>query len=181
MLPKEQRNLLPILLQAGQGDPSAGARLAAVVWDELHRLAEPYLDHRWFPPADLVDDVWQRLVNGQHVPPECRHRFQLIAARVMRRILTDDIPRADTDNGPASQPVLDMMRLDAALKELSHIDERTATIVELRYFAGLSTEETAGALGIEPADATVQWREGRSWLRRHLRQEHTDRRHTAAA
>jgi RNA polymerase sigma factor (TIGR02999 family) len=181
VLPSEQRNLLPILLQAGQGNPSAGARLAAVVWDELHHLAEPYLDHRWFPPADLVEDVWQRLVDGRHVPPECRHRFLLIAARAMRRILADDTPRADTDRGPASRPALDMMRLDAALKELSRIDERTARIVELRYFAGQSTEEAAAALGIAPAEASAQWREGRTWLRRHLRQGSTDRSPAAAA
>jgi RNA polymerase sigma factor (TIGR02999 family) len=177
----ETQNLIPLLLQAGHGDPAAGARLAAVVWDELHRLAEPFLDHRWFPPAELVDDLWQRLVNGKDVPPECHHRFLLIAARAMRRILADDTPRADTDRGPASRPALDMMRLDAALKELSRIDERTARIVELRYFAGLSTQEAAAALGIAPAEALVQWREGRSWLRRQLRQGHTDRRGTAAA
>jgi RNA polymerase sigma factor (TIGR02999 family) len=181
VLPTEQRNPLPILLQAGQGDPSAGARLAAVVWDELHRLAEPYLDHRWFPPADLVEDVWQRLVDGQPVPPECRHRFLLIAARAMRRILADDSPRADTDRGPASPPALDMMRLDVALKELSRIDEGTARIVELRYFAGQSTQEAAAALGITPADALARWREGRAWLRRHLRQGSTDRSPAAAA
>ncbi|MHC4219811.1 MAG: hypothetical protein ACYSU7_15325, partial [Planctomycetota bacterium] len=67
--------MVPLLIQAGRGDPSAGARLAAVVWDELHRLAEPFLDQRWFPPAELVDDVWQRLVKGEQVPPECHHRF----------------------------------------------------------------------------------------------------------
>jgi len=177
----ETQNLIPLLLQAGHGDPTAGARLAAVVWDELHRLAEPFLDHRWFPPAELVDDLWQRLVNGKDVPPECHHRFLLIAARAMRRILTDDSPRPDTDNGPAGRPLLDMMRLDSALRELSRIDERTARIVELRYFAGLSTQEAAAALGIAPADASAQWREGRTWLRRHLRQEHAGRRSAAAA
>jgi hypothetical protein len=170
-----------VLIAAGRGDRSAEARLTAVVWDELHRLAEPYLDHRWFPPADLVDDLWQHLVDGRDVPPACRHRFLLIAARAMRRILADDTPRTDNGYGRPSQPVLDMMRLDEALNELSRVDELTARVVELRYFAGLCVEEAAAAVGIAPDDATARWREGRVWLRRHLRKADTDRSQATAA
>ena len=170
----ETQNLIPLLLQAGHGDPSAEAKLAAVVWDQLHRLAEPSLNHGWFPPAELVNHLWHRLVNGTHMPPECHHRFLLIAARAMRRVLTDDCPHSSTDNGLARKLLRDMVRLDAALKELSRIDERTARIVELRYFAGLSTDEAAAALGMAPADALQQWREGRAWLCRQSRQGHTD-------
>jgi RNA polymerase sigma factor (TIGR02999 family) len=169
------------MLQAGHGDPSAEAKLAAVVWDQLHRLAQPSLNHGWFPPAELVNDLWHRLVNGMHMPPECHHRFLLIAARAMRSILTDDCLRSNTDNGLARKLLLDMVRLDAALKELSRIDERTARIVELRYFAGLSTDEAATALGVAPAVASQQWRDGRAWLCRRFRQGHTNLRGTAAA
>jgi RNA polymerase sigma factor (TIGR02999 family) len=181
VLQSETKNLIPLLLQAGHGDASAGAKLAAIVWDGLHRLAEPFLDRHTFPPAELVDDVWQRLTDGEHVPPECHHRFQLIAARAMRRILSDETPRASTDNGRAAQPLLNMMRLDAALKELGRIDERKARIVELRYFAGLSTEEAAAALGMAPADASEAWQEGRAWICKQLRHGPTDRRPAAAA
>ena len=177
----ETQNLIPLLLQAGHGDLSAEAKLAAVVWDQLRRLAEPSLNHGWLPSAELVNDLWHRLVNDMQMPPECHHRFLLIAARAMRRILTDDCPRSNTDNGLARKLLLDMVRLDAALKELSRIDERTATIVELRYFGGLSTAEAAAALGMAPADASQQWREGRAWLCRQLRQGHTDLHGTAAA
>ncbi len=181
VLPAKTQNLIPLLLQVGHGDPSAEARLAAVVWDQLRRLAEPSLNHGWFPPAELVNDLWYRLVSGADLPPECHHRFLLIAARAMRRILTDDCPRSNADNGLARKLLLDMVRLDSALNELSRIDERTARIVELRYFAGLSTEEAAAALDMAPAEASQQWREGRTWLCRQFRQGHTELRGTAAA
>jgi RNA polymerase sigma factor (sigma-70 family) len=74
-----------------------------------------------------------------------------------------------------------MMRLDAALDELGRTDELAARIVELRYFAGLSTEEAAAALGLTPADVSERWRQGRAWVRRQLRREHADKRCATAA
>jgi hypothetical protein len=182
----ETSNLAGLLVEACHGDATAMNKLPTVVWDELHRLAEPFMNRGTFPSADLVDDVWQRLAVDDDIRPECHHCFQFIAARAMRWILTDQAPgdastHAAPDNPPAARLGLDMMALDAALIGLAQFDAPAAKVVELRYFAGLSMEEAAAALCMDLEDASEAWCAGRTWLRQQLRQREADRQRVSAA
>ena len=164
------------------GDREAEAELFNSVYAELHRLAANYLrgerpDHTLQPTA-LVNEAYLRLVNQRAKEWQNRAHFVAVSAKVMRQVLVDFARRAKAekrDFGIAPQPLEDaidasgedpalVLDLDAALTQLSEYDERQARIVELRYFAGLSVDETATLLGVSSRTVKREWTLARAWL-----------------
>jgi RNA polymerase sigma factor (TIGR02999 family) len=176
--------------RAGDGahDPAATLEdLLPGVYAELRRLAEAYLsrerpDHTLQPTA-LVHEAYLRLVDQRSVDWRNRAHFFGTAAEMMRRILVNhaharrsvkrggDMPRLALDDavGFYEERDLDLVALDDALRELALLDARQSRVVELRFFAGLTIEETAEVLAISPATVKREWCLARAWLRREIR------------
>ncbi len=177
----------------GQGTDASGGpatldELLPGAYAELLRLAEAYLsrerpDHTLQATA-LVHEAYLRLVDQRSVDWRNRVHFFGAAAEMMRRILVNhararrtakrggDMPRLALDEavGFYDERNLDIVALDDALTELALIDGRQGRVVELRFFAGLSIEETADVLSISPATVKREWHMARAWLRRELRE-----------
>ncbi|MEO8055542.1 MAG: sigma-70 family RNA polymerase sigma factor, partial [Acidobacteriota bacterium] len=155
-----------MLREWSAGDPSAADRLLPVVYGELHRLAASYLRRErtghTLQSTALVNEAWMKLA-GQNAPWQNRAHFLGVAAGAMRRILVDHARRRQaqkrgggelrvtlTDGAAASGGgnEIDLVRLDEALERLAALDERQAKMVTMRFFAGLTVEETAEALGV---------------------------------
>ena len=184
------------LLRAwGSGDREAGERLVPLIYRELRRQASRYLrrerrDHT-LPATALVHEAYLRLV-GEPAPWENRAHFFGVAARVMRQVLVDHARRHGAAKrgggwarvsleGPAGSPIapereLDLVVLDRALEELAELDPGKARVVELRFFGGLSLDETAETLGVSPSTVGREWRMARAWLRRSIVAEDAGRR-----
>jgi RNA polymerase sigma factor (TIGR02999 family) len=163
--------------------------LIPLVYDELHGLAHHYLRQERGPQTlqttALVHEVYLRLVG--HEPPTLANRahFFGVAARLMRQILVDHAraQRAAKRGGYATrltldaagavaQPLdVDVLQLDDALRELARLDDRQSRIVELRFFAGLSIDETSEVLNLSPATVSREWATARTWLYRELARE----------
>ena len=168
----------------GEGDDAARDRLIPIVYQELRRRAAAHLRHEraghTLRPTDLVHEAYLRLCK-QDVAWENREQFFGVASRLMRRILVDHArARAAAKRGgglrvtaegdlagPAPEEP-DLLDLDAALDELAALDERQAHLVELRYFGGLSIEETARVLDLSAATVSREWTAARTWLYRRL-------------
>ena len=173
-----------------QGDPHAAQQLLPLVYDELRRLAAQRLAHeqpgQTLEATALVHEAYLRLVasGDPHAPDaephwNSRGHFFAAAAQAMRRILLDNARRkqADKRGGArqrvsferaervASAPPEDLLALDDALERLRHHDPVAGQLVALRYFAGLSVEEAARALGLSRANAYRHWTFARAWLR----------------
>ena len=165
------------------GDEAAGRDLAGVIYGELKRLAASRLkgerrDHTLQPTA-LVNEAWLKLADAR-VDWQNRAHFFGIAAITMRRILVDHARRRDAakrgsgDVRVALDDVLDqlagplpdpqLIALDTALTRLASLDARQARVVELRYFAGLSVEDTAAAIGVSTGTVKREWAAARAWL-----------------
>ena len=171
-----------ILQEWRQGSPEALERLMEIVYAELRRLAAQYLSRErsghTLQPTALVHEAYVRLVD-QRVPWESRAHFFGVAAQMMRRVLVDHARSrraekrgGDSDRvtlsaaeGLAKTPEIDLVALDAALEKLAALDPRQARIVELRYFGGLTNEETAEALGVSVATVKREWALARAWLK----------------
>jgi RNA polymerase sigma factor (TIGR02999 family) len=183
-----------VLQEVSHGVKDAPARLMPLVYDELRRLADHYLrqerpDHTLQPTA-LVHEAYLRLVDQSRVEWQGRAHFIGVAAQLMRRILVDHARRHHASKRGGfqqrlsldeavdySQPRdLDLVALDDALNALEQFDERQSRIVELRFFGGLTIEETAEALGVSPATVKVDWNMAKAWLLREVSrgQEHKD-------
>ena len=166
------------------GDDTAYARVSAILYDELRSRAAQYMRRQ--RPGDsiqataLVHEAFVRLHNAQQVDWHDRNHFLAIAARTMRRVLVD-LARARgsakrggrqahvtlDENIAAPLPEhasLDLVALDGALDALGAIDARKMRVVELRFFAGLSVDETAAVLAVSPDTVARDWRMARSWL-----------------
>ena len=161
--------------------------LLPLVYDDLRRLARARLrgqpSGQLMQPTALVHEAFIRLVDG-HCPSweNCGHFFAA-AARAMRDVIIDrarrrmalkrggDRRRVDLTDAPAvcAPPAADLIALDEALLRLERVDPRKSQIVNLRYFAGLTTEETAAALGVSVGTVGREWRYIRAWLARELR------------
>jgi len=179
-------DITDVLRRWQAGDPGALDELTPLVYDELHRLAAPYMRHErgdhTLQPTALVHEAFLRLTGLRKADFQNRAHFYGAAARVMRRILVDHARRrrAAKRGGNATLVNLDeasvagidlridLVALDEALQNLSGIAERPARVVELRYFGGLSVEETAAVLGIAPATVKRHWAFARAWLHRAL-------------
>jgi RNA polymerase sigma factor (TIGR02999 family) len=176
-----------LLLRWKSGDRDAVDKLLPIVYDELRRLARGYL-HRersehTLQSTALVHEAYLRLID-QNVDWQSRSHFFGIAAQMMRRILVDHARARnaakrgeglkvtlDERMAIAEARDLDVIALDGALDRLSKLDEGQAKMVEMRFFAGLSIEETAEALGISPATVKRDWAMAKAWLTRELHTE----------
>lgn len=174
------------LLQAVEGgSPGALDRLAPLVYEELRQLAAGYLraeraDHT-LQTTGLVHEAWLKLVDQTRTTWKNRAHFFGIAAQAMRRILVDHARRRRSAKRDGGRPVTldedaaaapadsdEVLAVDEALDRLAGLDARQARIVELRYFAGLSVEETAQALEVSPATVKRDWVLAKAWLQREL-------------
>jgi RNA polymerase sigma factor (TIGR02999 family) len=175
------------LLQAwSQGDQNALEKLMPLVYGELHRLARRYManerpDHTLQVTA-LVNEAYLRLVDARQVPWQNRAHFFAVSARVMRRLLVDlarsrqyrkregEARKVPLDDvlAIAQERAPDLVALDDALAALAAIDPRRSQIVELRFFGGLSVEETADVLKVSPRTVLREWSLAQAWLYREL-------------
>jgi RNA polymerase sigma-70 factor (ECF subfamily) len=181
-----------LLLQWSQGNRSALDKLIPLVYRELHRLARHYLrrqspDHTLQTSA-LINEAYLRLIDHKNMAWQNRAHFYGVAAQAMRRILVDYARNrhAAKRGGGAVEVSLDkatvvareqaaeLIALDDALRDLAAISPRKSQIVELRYFGGLSVEETAEVLGISTATVVREWRSARRLLLRALAHTESD-------
>jgi len=184
--PERISEFTELLKRHSQGDTDNLYALLPMVYEELRALAGRQLarerpDHTLQATA-LVNEAYLRLAENSDFSWEDRRQFLLIAATVMRRVLVDyarrryaakrpqdqqriDLESADLGEGFGS----DLIALDQVLEQLAEIDQRQASIVELRYFAGLSIEDTAQTLDISESTVVREWRMARAWLERRLR------------
>ncbi len=175
-----------ILDNVNRGDPEAVGRLAAVVYDELHRLASGQLrderaDHTLQPTA-LVNEAFLRLFGDKDVEWHNRAHFFTAAATAMRRILVEyarskraqkrggdgrKVSLHDTIDGSQSTPEV-VLAINDALDKLAQVDPQKSRIVELRFFGGLTTEETARVLEVTTRTVERHWTTARAWLAREI-------------
>jgi len=186
------------LLQAwGRGDSAALDRLTPLVYGELRRLARGYMKREHaghtLQATALVNEAFLRLVDARHVDWQDRTHFFALSARIMRRILVDAArARASIKRGghvdrvehstainldllPAtgSDPGAELCALDDALNTLARMDPRRAQVIELRFFGGLTVEETGQVLKISPQSVMRDWKLARAWLARELNRDRT--------
>jgi RNA polymerase sigma factor (TIGR02999 family) len=176
-----------LLLDWSRGDRAALDRLMPLVYRELRTLAGRTLRHErsghTLPPTALVHEAYLKLVDQRQVRWHDRAHFFAVAAQIMRRILVDyarrhgaakrgsgepRLPLEEADGAAAAAPVVDWLALDRALDRLGALDARQARIVELRFFGGLTIDETAEVLRVSPATVTNDWSLARGWLYREL-------------
>lgn len=174
------------LVACEKGDPKALESLLPLVYDELHRQAAGFFrreraDHTLQPTA-LVSEVYLRLVNQHEVKWQNRAQFFGIAAQMMRRILVSHARgrRAEKRGGAAECVTLaegiafsperdvNLLALDEALTKLEAIDPEKSRMVELRFFSGLSVEETAEVMRVSPRTIDRQWQTAKAWLHREI-------------
>jgi RNA polymerase sigma factor (TIGR02999 family) len=186
MTAPESQNLTELLRAWSDGDEAALERLAPMVHDELHRLARRYMsgereDHVLQTTA-LINEAYLRLIDWKAVRWQNRAHFFGVAAQLMRRILVDFARRRprvekgvearhlalDEALTISSEKEPDLIALDEALKSLAEIDERKSRIVELRFFGGLSVDETSEVMSIAPITVMREWNKAKAWLYREL-------------
>lgn len=180
-----------LLTAWGNGDEAARDQLMTLVYEELHRLAHRHIRNErpghTLQTSALVNEAFVRLVDIKNVTWQSRAHFFAIAAQMMRRILVDyaRTRRYAKRGGDARQVTLneelivpdqrsaDVIALDEALNELANIDDRKRKVVELRFFGGLSIEETAEVLAVSPGTVMRDWTLAKAWLKRAMTQENT--------
>jgi RNA polymerase sigma-70 factor (ECF subfamily) len=179
-------NITHLLKEWSDGDERALDRLTPLVYEELRQQAARYLRHErpghTLQTTALINEAYLRLIDVKEVDWQSRKHFFAIAANLMRRVLVDHARRRDAEKrggdnirltlddtlAVASGPDVDLLAIDEALERLSVIDGQQARVVELRFFSGLSVEETAAALGISPKTVKRDWSVARAWLRREI-------------
>jgi RNA polymerase sigma factor (TIGR02999 family) len=189
--PASSERVSKLLLNWGQGDQGAREALIPLVYDELRRLARRYLrrerrDHT-LQSAALVNEAYLRLIRQEHPQWQNRAHFFGVAAQLMRHILVDHArnraaakrgagaPRLtlDPDVALPQERDVDLIALDDALNQLAALDPQQSRLVELRFFGGLSIEETSVVLGVSPATVKREWATARAWLKREMRNKET--------
>ncbi len=182
-------NVTQLLVELSNGNHAVVDALLPLIYDELRNLAANYLrrerrDHTLQPTA-LVHEAYLRLVDQRSVNWQNRAHFFGVAAQLMRRILVDharahnaekrghDFQKLSLDENidKAAERSAELIALDDALKELAEIDEQKSRIVELRYFGGLTVEETAEVLGVTPVTIKRHWRMAKAWLHGRMQNE----------
>jgi len=192
-MPSEPGEITELLDAWSDGDADALERLIPLVVSDLRRIAEAFLAREnpghTLQPTALVNELYLRLAGRRAVGWESRTQFFAGMATIMRRILVDHarrrkaakkggpVPSLSLDEArdretpwPSGLPRVDvdLLALDLALESLAEVDPRQARIIELRYFGGLTIEETARTLGISPMTVKREWRSARLWLLREL-------------
>jgi RNA polymerase sigma factor (TIGR02999 family) len=177
------KNVTQLLADWGSGDKAALEELLPQVYQELHRLAAYYLRRErqghTLQATALINEAYLKIIDQRSVNWQNRAHFFGVAAQLMRCILVDHAPShlyAKRGGGaqkitidealalPQQERDLDFVALDDALKTLEQIDPRQGRIVELRFFGGLTIEETAEVLGISPATVKREWNWAKAWL-----------------
>ncbi len=177
-----------MLREWSDGKAEALDKLMPLVYDELHRQAARFLrkerQGHTLQTTALINEAYLKLIKQRSVNWESRTHFFAIAAQAMRRILVDyaktarrkkrggddlKLPLEEAMLVAAEEKSVDLIALDEALNKLAEQDERQARVVELRYFSGLSLEETAEALHISRATVATDWNMAKVWLYRELR------------
>jgi RNA polymerase sigma-70 factor, ECF subfamily len=164
------------------GDEKALEKLTPLVYEQLHRVAQYYMAGQrpghTLQTTALVNEVYLRLVDCGQVNWQDRAHFFAVSAQLMRRILIDfarsrgyqkrggGLPHVSLDDAPSvcNQPDADIVALDDALKALAAIDDRKSRVVELRFFGGLSVEETAEVLAVSAETVGRDWKLAKMWL-----------------
>ena len=182
-------NQVTVLLRKwSEGDATALEQLTPLVYEELHRLAHQHMRRESaghiLQTSALINEAYVRLVDQPRIQWESRAHFFGIAARLMRRILVDDarkrnsakrggsliqVPLDEVEN-LAHQQATNVVAIDEALQRLEAIDARQSQIVELRFFGGLSIDETANLLDVSPGTVMRDWTFARAWLRNEMRE-----------
>lgn len=178
-----------LLSEAAAGSSQAARELLPLVYRSLHDLAARKMRGEraahTLQATALVHEAYMRLVGDGNIGWDCRAHFYAAAAEAMRRILIDHARRVGAkkrDGGRAreiasvadlahEETLGDALEIDAAIEALRGEDPRAASVVQLRFYTGLSIDETAAALGIAPSTVDREWRFARSWLLRHMRRE----------
>lgn len=176
-----------LLVDWGNGDQSALDKLMPLVYSELRRLASNYLRreraNHTLQPTALVNEAYLKLIDQRNARWQNRAQFFGVSAQLMRRILVDHARQHQAAKRGGSnqqrlsitsveklapQPAVDLLALNEALDELAKLDPQQSRIVELKFFGGLSIEETAEVLGVGHATVERDWKMARAWLRRQL-------------
>ncbi len=175
-----------ILIDLSNGEPSAAGRLLPLIYDELRALAGRYMeqeraDHT-LQATGLVHEAYLKLIDQSRVDWKNRAHFFAVAAEMIRRVLVDHarghlsakrgggvgrITLSDATGAPEADPI-DLLDLDEALDELGALNERHRRVIELRFFGGLSVDESAHVLEVSPQTVRLDWRMARGWLRQRL-------------
>lgn len=177
-----------LLAAVHSGDPRASEQLLPLIYDELRKLARSYMKHEseghTIQATALVHEAYMRLVGSADVSWDNRGHFFAAAALAMRRILVErarsrgrikrggDRQRVELADhaGASEESPVDLVALDGALRKLEAFDQRKSEVVMLKYFAGLTNEEVAAALGVSSATVRNEWTFARAWLMRELSQ-----------
>lgn len=181
-----------LLAQLSKGNEDAAGKLISLVYDELRRLAGAYMrrertDHTLQPTA-LVHEAYLKLVEQRSVDWQGRSHFFAIAAQMMRRILVDHARahlRDKRGGGAISVPLeealvfapeqsAELLKLDESLERLAKLDARQSKIVELRFFGGLTVEQTAESLAISAKTVKREWSMAKAWLHGEMKASHGD-------
>jgi RNA polymerase sigma factor (TIGR02999 family) len=184
-----QGEVTTLLAAWGKGDPSALNRLMPLVYAELHRIARrvwnQHQQNHTLQPTALINEAYLKLANAESASYQDRCHFFAVASTAMRQILVNHAKsrltgkrgggRADVQldeiERAADQEAAEIVALHEALESLQAVDPRKSKVVEMRYFGGLSIEETAEALGVSIGTVNRDWRLARSWLIREMNRD----------
>ena len=178
------KSITQLLIEWRDGDVTALDRLMPLVYEELRRLARYYMRRErpghTLQTGALVNEAYLRLVDHKGMRWQNRAHFYAVASQAMRRILVDharahhyakrgggnQLLELDEAAAVFQRQATELVALDDALTDLSTIDPRKSRIVEMRYFGGMSVDETAEALGVSPVTVMREWRTAKAWLLR---------------
>jgi RNA polymerase sigma-70 factor (ECF subfamily) len=182
-MPNTQHDLTQMLIRLTEGNTEVVNEILPVIYDELRSLAGNYLrrerENHTLQPTALVHEAYLKLIDQKNVRWQNRAHFFGIAANIMRRILVDHARKHTAEkrggageNLPLEDELIivsegksaELLALDEALENLAKIDPQKSKIVELRYFGGLSVEETAEVLGVSEITVKRHWRMAKAWL-----------------
>jgi len=182
-MPEAANQVTLLLKRLKKGDREAPGQLIPLVIDELRRLARHYMRNErvghTLQPTALVNEAYLRLIGYRSLDWQSRSHFVGVAASVMRQVLTDyarrrlaakrgadadDVPLADLMDSLSVEQSQELLALNDALDRLKKMNQRHSQIVEMRYFGGLSIEETAEALEVSPITVKRDWAVARAWL-----------------
>jgi len=185
MTDSKPQDVTQLLQKWSDGDAVALEQLTPVIYSELHRIAKRYMsrerDNHTLQTTALVNEAYLRLIDWKTAKWENRAHFFGVSAQLMRRILVDFARKRPKNSDGVIRHVeleealtisvnrdSDLVALDEALVELAKFDERKAKIVELKFFGGLSVEETAEVLGVSGITVLREWQKAKAWLYREL-------------
>jgi RNA polymerase sigma-70 factor, ECF subfamily len=184
---KDSQQITQLLKDWSEGNPEGLDELMPLVYDELHRQASRYLrkerSNHTLQTTALINEAYLKLINQRDVEWQNRAHFFAIAAQAMRRILVDyarerhrekrggaaeNLPLEEALQISVNEKSIDLIALDEALNRLAKMDKRQARVVELRYFSGLSIDETAEVLGIANSTVRLDWNLAKAWLKQEI-------------